>query len=142
MRRCSLATLLLTVATGVGAEPVKCVDAAGKVHYIDRSAAGNMKCEEVKGKASIGTGSGAAPAKPPAKSASAPAKPAAPAGDPREAIIAAERRLAAARKALADQEATREGGERNYARVEERLAPYRDEVRRAEEALEEARRQR
>ncbi|MGQ0655064.1 MAG: DUF4124 domain-containing protein [Betaproteobacteria bacterium] len=141
MRTPSLAILLVAFAAGAGAEPVKCVDAAGKVHYIDRSAAGTMKCEPVKGKASIGIGSEAPATKPAPKSASAPSKPA-PAGDPREAIIAAERRLAAARKALADQEAIREGGERNYARVEERLAPYRENVQAAERALEEARRQR
>jgi hypothetical protein len=140
--RISIAVFLLALAAGAHAEPVKCVDASGKVHYIDRSAAGNMKCEAVKGKASIGTGSGAPASKPPAqKSASAPSKPP-PARDPREAILAAERRLEAARKTLAEQEATREGGERNYARVEERLAPYRAEVQRAQDALEEARRQR
>jgi hypothetical protein len=33
-----------------------------------------------------------------------------------------------ARKALAEQEAVRDGGERNYTRVEERLKPYQDTV--------------
>jgi hypothetical protein len=137
MRRAALATLLLAALTA-NAEPVKCVDAAGKIHYIDRSAAAGMKCEPVKGKASMGTGSGAPASKAPA----AKGKPAAPQDDPREAIAAAEKRLAAARKALADQEAIREGGERNYARVEERLAPYKEDVEQAQRELDEARRRR
>ena len=33
-----------------------------------------------------------------------------------------------AKKALAEQEAVREGGERNYARMQERLKPYQDSV--------------
>lgn len=136
MRTAFFATMVLA-AFGANAEPVKCVDAAGKIHYIDRSAAAGMKCEPVKGKASIGTGSGAPAPKPAAKG-----KPAAPQDDPREAIAAAEKRLAAARKALADQEAIREGGERNYARVEERLAPYKEDVEQAQRELDEARRRR
>jgi len=39
-----------------------------------------------------------------------------------------EQQLAEAQKALAEQESTREGGERNYARVLERLKPYQDAV--------------
>ena len=139
MRMAPLATLLFT-AFAANAEPVKCVDAAGKIRYVDSSATAGMKCEPVKGKASIGVGSGAPAPKPPAAKGKPPA--AAPEGDPREAIVAAEKRLEAARKALAEQEATREGGERNYARVEERLAPYREEVEQAQQALEEARRRR
>lgn len=137
MRMAGVAMLLAAFAAN--AEPVKCVDAAGKVHYIDRSAAGGMKCEPVRGKASVGVGAGVAAPKPPP---AAKGKPAAPEADPREAIVAAERRLEAARKALAEQEATREGGERNYARVEERLAPYKEELEQAQRELDEARRRR
>ena len=43
------------------------------------------------------------------------------------------------RHALAEQEAIREGNERNYARVQERLAPYQQELEAAQRALEEAR---
>jgi hypothetical protein len=46
-----------------------------------------------------------------------------------ESELAAEQaQLDEARQALAEQEAIREGGERNYARVLERLKPYQDAV--------------
>jgi hypothetical protein len=46
-----------------------------------------------------------------------------------EKELAAEQELLAkAKQELADQEATRSGDERNYARVEERLQPYKDTV--------------
>ena len=49
---------------------------------------------------------------------------------------AAEKQLADARQKLAEQESVRSGGERNYQRVLDRLQPFQDEVRRAEENVE------
>ena len=61
----------------------------------------------------------------------------------REASVAeAEKKLAAARKNLAEQEAIRGGDERNFARVQERLKPFQAAVESAEKALEQARRNR
>jgi hypothetical protein len=139
MRNTALAVILVALALPAAAQPVRCVDASGKTHYIDASAAKNsgMKCEAVKGAANVVSTPPAA-SRPPARSGSASGS----GSDFRDAIIAAEQRLAAARKALAEQEANREGGEKNYTRVEERLAPYREDVQNAERELEEARRQR
>lgn len=48
-------------------------------------------------------------------------------------LSAAESQLAAARQKLAEQEGIREGGERNYQRVLDRLKPYQEEVARQEQ---------
>jgi len=49
--------------------------------------------------------------------------------------------LAKAKQDLAEQEAVRSGGERNYARVEERLQPYKDTVETHEKNVEALRRE-
>lgn len=139
MRKTAVLVLLAAIAFSVSAQPVKCVDNAGKVHYVDRSAAGNMKCEPVKGEAQVGSSGGIKPLAAP--KAAAKGEPAPRTEEERRAqIAAAEKRLAEARKHLAEQESTREGGERNYSRVQERFAPYQRAVEAAEYALEEARR--
>ena len=139
MRNAAMLALLALLAFPAWAQPVKCVDASGKVRYIDRSAAGTMKCEPVRGEAQIGSSGGV---KPPAAPKSAVKGELAPRSEEerRAQIAAAEQRLAEARSHLAEQENTREGGERNYGRVQERLAPYQRAVEAAEEALAEARR--
>ena len=43
-------------------------------------------------------------------------------------MSAEQSNLQQAKKALAEQEAVREGGERNYQRVLDRLQPYKDKV--------------
>ena len=43
-------------------------------------------------------------------------------------LASEEQALSKARQALAEQEAVRSGDERNYARVQERLQPYKDSV--------------
>ena len=135
----SALALLALLAFPVEAQPVKCVDASGKVRYLDRSAAGGMKCEPVRGEAQVGSSGGVKP--PAAPKAAGKGEPAPRTEEERRAqIAAAEKRLADARKHLAEQESTREGGERNYARVEERLAPYRRAVEAAQDELDEARR--
>ena len=130
------ATVLLlscvAVTFDVGAQPVKCVDASGRVRYIDASMAGQEKCTPVRAEMQVVPGQ-------PGAAAPAPSR----GNNPVERegrLVQAENRLAAAKKALADQEAVREGGERNYARVEERLAPFRAAVESAEADVEQARR--
>ena len=133
----SVPIFLLALAGSAGAEPVKCVDASGKVRYVDSSAKGDMKCEPVRGSANFGVGEGRAkPAPSPAQKKGAPPMSEA---ERRAAIAEAEKDLEEKKRALAAQEATREGGERNYARVEERLAPYREAVQNAQRYLEDVR---
>jgi hypothetical protein len=148
MKPLPLAALLLLAATEAAAAPVKCVDAKGHVRYIDDSMMAQEQCQPVSASTNI------VPAQPgainaPQESSRGPAgargTPAAPPSaaqqeaDRRAAIADAEARLAAAKKTLADQEATREGSEKNYARVQERLKPYQDAVDQAQKDLDAAR---
>ena len=127
--------LFLLAAGSAAAQPVKCVDAKGKVRYIDSSMMAQEKCEPVKDKTQmIQTQPGAI-------------KPSAGSGnqgltlEQREGNLrAAERQLEQARTILAQQEAIRGGDEKNYQRVLERLKPYQDAVTKAEQNLEQARR--
>jgi hypothetical protein len=138
MKRTTLAAvLLLGLATGADAQPMKCVDASGKVRYLDATLVGSEKCEPVKEGTNV---------VPPQPASQAPARPRA--SNPAGAAQASEARLAAAqsrldeaRKNLAEQEAIRTGGERNYARVEERLQPFQEAVQRAEQEVERIRRE-
>src|SRR3954471_17790285 len=97
----SVFIFLLLAATSAAAEPVKCVDAKGKVRYIDRSMMAQEKCEPVKDKTQmIQTQPGAI-------------KPSS--GSPNQGLTfeqragnvrAAEAQLEQARKALADRKAS------------------------------------
>jgi hypothetical protein len=128
------AALLLTTVHAIAA-PVKCVDAKGKVRYIDDSMMAQEKCEPIKDKTQIiQTQPGAI--KPSSSSANQGLT-----LEQREGNVrAAERQLEQARKALADQEAIRGGDEKNYQRVLDRLKPYQDAVTQAEHNLDQARR--
>jgi Domain of unknown function (DUF4124) len=128
-----LTAFLLLACSAAAAQPVKCVDAKGKVRYIDQSMMAQEKCEPVKNKTQI------MQTQPGAINPSASAPP--PNVDQREASVrAAEQQLEQARKALADQEAIRNGDEKNYQRVLDRLKPYQDAVTKAEQNLDQARR--
>ncbi|HXJ09412.1 MAG TPA: DUF4124 domain-containing protein [Burkholderiales bacterium] len=116
------------------AAPVKCVDAKGKVTYMDETGPGADKCQPITGSTVV------VPAGPSSAPASAP--PDNSLEQKRQHIAEAEARLAEAKQRLAEQEATREGNERNYARVLERLKPYQDAVDAAEKDLERARSER
>ncbi len=136
MSRITLAAMLAVATFGIGAEPVKCVDASGKVRYIDESMAGQEKCKPVRAEIQVM----------PAQPGTAPSSttriitPGGSAADREARLKQAQSRLAEARNKLAEQEAIRSGNERNYARVEERLKPYQEAVKSAEEELEKARR--
>lgn len=52
-----------------------------------------------------------------------------------------QQKLEAAKKSLAEQEATREGGEKNYQRVLDRLKPYQEEIQLHERNIESLRKE-
>ena len=116
-------------------EIFKCRSASGQVTYTnDRRQAEREKCELVTSQINV-----APPlTKPPPRASSSSF----PRESPTQSATARERQreilqkelaseeaaLAKARQALAEQEAVRSGDERNYARVLERLQPFRDSV--------------
>ncbi len=125
-------------------EIFKCVDASGRASYTnDKRETSGKTCEVVTTQINV------AP----------PPKPAARPGFPRESAaervsatgrqrdilekeLAAEQEdLAKARQALAEQEAVRSGDERNYARVLERLQPFKDRIETHEKNIEALRRE-
>jgi hypothetical protein len=114
-------------------EIFKCRSETGQVTYTnDRRQAEKQKCELVTSQINV------APASKPSARA--------PSGFPRESsresasarerqreilqkeLVAEEQALSKARQVLAEQEAVRSGDERNYAKVLERLQPYKDSV--------------
>lgn len=134
-------------------EIFKCKGADGHWTYTnDRREAEKQKCEVVTRQVNV------APAPPP------PPRPAAariprPTDFPKESasdrasarerqreileqeLASEQTALAKAKQDLAEQEAVRSGGERNYARVEERLQPYKDTVETHEKNIEALRRE-
>ncbi len=121
-------------------EIYKCVDTKGRASYTnDKRETTGKKCELVTTQVNV------APAQ---KSAARPS------GFPRESAAEANRArerqrgilekelatevaaLNKAREALAAQESVRTGEERNYAKVEERLQPYKDTVETHEKNIE------
>jgi len=150
MKRIAFAALLSLIAAGAGAQPMKCVDAKGKVRYVDESMIGTEKCQPVKEGTNV-----VAPQAPPSRGEGVETR----AGRPRppqpelqpqvspdsraqaDARLAeAEEKLAQARRSLAEQEAIRLGNERNYARVQERLQPFQETVDRAAQEVEQLKR--
>ena len=125
-----IACVFPVLAAGAAhAAPVKCVDAKGKVLYIDEADAGALKCEPVQG--------GNMQVVPRDQPTRVPAiQPDTSLEEKRQRVAAAEARVAEAKRALAEQEEYREGNEKNYARVLERLKPYQDAVAAAEKDLE------
>ncbi len=133
-----LALALTPGAPGRASEIYKCFDASGRALYTSekRDTVGK-KCQVVSREVNVAPS--LATPKPGAKSAPPPAYPredfaARAAAKERQRQIL-ERELAAeqalldkAQKTLAEQESVRQGDEKNYARVIERLKPYRDDV--------------
>ena len=136
--------LLVVLALGAIAMPAsaqlteifKCRDARGHWTYTnDRRQAEKEKCEQVTTQVNVA---------PPAQQRPNRASP--PSSFPRESsadrasakgrqreilqqeLASEEAALSKARQALAEQEAIRTGDERNYARVEERLKPFKESV--------------
>ena len=138
--------IFVAVTGSAGAQPrseiYKCVDASGKASYTNdaRETAGR-KCQLVTTQINVA---------PPAQKQSQSR----PNGFPRESagdranakgkqieilqqeLASEEASLAQAKEELAEQEAVRTGDERNYARVLERLQPFKDRVETHEKNIE------
>ena len=147
---------LILVTFGTSALPAgaqvteiyKCLDASGRPLYTsDKKDTAGKKCELVSREVNV------VPAQKPGAKAPSPA------GFPKESptaranakerqrelldkeLVTEQQLLAKAKKDLADQEAVRSGDERNYARVLERLQPYKDTVEVHEKNIEALRRE-
>jgi hypothetical protein len=129
-------------------EIYKCVDASGRASYTnDSRETDGRKCQLVTTQINV-----APPPQAPRQSrgqASFPressADRAGAKGRQREILqqelVSEEADLAKAKQALAEQEGVRQGDERNYARVLERLQPYKDRVETHEKNVEALRRE-
>jgi hypothetical protein len=125
-------------------EIFKCVDESGRASYTnDKRETAGKTCEVVTTQINVA---------PPPRPTSKPGFPRESASDrvgatnrQREILekeLAAEQDdLAKARQALAEQEAVRTGEERNYARVLERLQPFKDRIETHEKNIEALRRE-
>jgi hypothetical protein len=132
-------------------EIYKCVDANGRPLYTnEKKDTAGKKCELVSREVNV------APAAP---SAQRPAAKASPSNFPKETpteraqakgrqrdileqeLATEQKLLADAKQKLAEQEAIRTGDERNYAKVLERLQPYKDSVETHEKNVEALRRE-
>ncbi|HZE60369.1 MAG TPA: hypothetical protein VE085_07410 [Burkholderiales bacterium] len=137
MIRALLALLLTAVLAGPAraqavTEIWKCKARDGRWTYTnDRNEAEKLKCEVVTRQVNVAPAS-----KAPAGSAGFPKETAAERSSARERqreilekeLTTEQAALAKAQQDLAAQESVRSGGERNYARVEERLQPFKDSI--------------
>jgi hypothetical protein len=131
-------------------EIYKCVDAKGRATYTnDRREAERQKCEVVarqmnsaQGNPNANGAKGARPSDFPRESTADRASARDRQRDILEKELATEQAaLAKAQQDLAAQEAVRSGDERNYARVEERLQPFKDSVETHQKNIEALRRE-
>lgn len=137
--------LLPWAALAQQSEIYKCVDKTGRPLYTsDKRETGGMKCTLVSREVNVVPSQ---TPRPPSARAAQPSFPRETATDrsnakerQREILeqeLASERQqLETARQELAAQEAIRSGDERNYARVLERLQPYKDNVETHEKNIE------
>ena len=120
-------------------EIYRCLDADGRRHYTNsKKETAGMKCELVTTQINVAPPQQARtppqnfPRETPRQSASARER-------QREILerelVAEQKALEQARTALAEQEAVRSGDERNYARVLERLQPYKDTIQNHEKNI-------
>ena len=143
-----IAAAWLPAAAQPRTEIYKCVDAAGRPHYTnDPRETSGQKCQLVTTQINV------APAAPSRQGRAAPrefpresaAERSSAKGRQREILereLAAEQAdLGKAKQALAEQEAVRTGDERNYAKMLERLQPFKDRVETHEKNLEALRRE-
>jgi hypothetical protein len=136
---------LPAVAGAQVTEIYKCVDAGGRPLYTsDKRDTAGKKCELVSREVNVVPAQQAAP-RPAAKSPASfpkesPADRASAKGRQREILekeLATEQKLLAdAKQKLVEQESVRTGDERNYARVQERLQPFKDSVETHEKNVE------
>jgi len=147
-----IASSTIAFAQSGGGSTYRCVDASGRSTYTNvQEEMGGKKCTVVSREVSVVP----APPLPQAarKPAAAPASPVAGAGAPatrvdsqtqrkrdndrrrilQEELQTAEKLLVTAKQKLSQQESVRNGDERNYQRVLDRLKPFQDDVRSAED---------
>lgn len=150
MIRALLALILTAVLAGpVRAQPVteiwKCKGRDGRWTYTnDRNEAEKQKCEVVTRQVNVAPAS-----KAPVGSAAFPKESAAERSSARERqrdilekeLATEQAALAKAQQDLAAQESVRTGDERNYARVEARLQPYKDSIETHQKNIEALRRE-
>jgi hypothetical protein len=119
-------------------EIFKCVDASGRASYTnDRRETAGKQCEVVTTQINVAPPPKAAARSFPRESAAERGNAASRQREILEQELAAEEQdLIKARQALAEQEAVRSGDERNYARVLERLQPYKDRIETHEKNIE------
>ncbi len=132
----------------------RCVDSAGRSTYTNvKEEMGSKKCTVVSREVSVvpsqASSAGSAPATRTGAAPTESGRPVARTGSQssttqraretdRQRILeqelnSADQQLAEARRKLVEQEGIRNGNERNYTRVLERLKPFQDEVRHAED---------
>jgi chromosome segregation ATPase len=127
-------------------EIYKCVDASGRASYTnDKRETAGRKCELVTTQINVAppvTRQTRSPSSFPKESASDRANAKGRQRDILEKELAAEQLdLEKAKQALTEQEAVRTGEERNYARVLERLQPFKDRVETHEKNVDALRRE-
>lgn len=142
------------IAGAQATEIYKCVDGSGRPLYTsDKRDTAGKKCELVSREVNVVPGQKGAAGKPTAGASRELGR--FPRETPAQAQIAKGRQreileseltneqtaLAKAKQDLTEQEAVREGGERNYARVEERLRPFKDRIETHEKNIEALRRE-
>ena len=146
MCRFSCALFLLALASAVQAQQAStiygCVDASGHRYYTNvKSDAEGKKCTVVQREVSVVP---APPRSAPKESASGSGTARVQQGTQRsrdearkrilqDELEVADKQLATAKQKLAEQEGTRDGSERNYQRVLDRLKPFQQEVERQEQ---------
>lgn len=137
----ALAAFLAGTVHAQGATEIwKCKSTDGKWTYTnDRIEAEKLKCETVTRQVNVApatkapSGSGGFPKESAEQRASARERQR---GVLEKELSTEQAALAKARQDLAAQEAIRNGDERNYARVEQRLQPYKDSVETHEKNIE------
>jgi hypothetical protein len=131
-------------------EIFKCKGADGHWTYTnDRREAEKQKCEVVTRQVNVAPASKVPPSSRSARPGEFPRETAAERASARERqreilekeLVTEQAALAKARQDLAAQEAVRTGEERNYARVQERLQPYKDSIETHEKNIEALRRE-
>jgi len=131
-------------------EIFKCKGADGHWTYTnDRREAEKQKCEVVTRQVNVAPATKAPPASRNARPGEFPKESATERASARERqreilekeLVTEQAALAKARQDLAAQEAVRSGEERNYARVQERLQPFKDSIETHEKNIEALRRE-
>ena len=135
LTKLTAAWIVLLIASPVWAEVYKCVDEDGSVTYTNAKPSAKSKCVTLsKDDPRVSTVPGRAKSTPtPADFPKVEADTQKARDNDRRKILeqeldAEQKNLEQAQKELAEQENIREGGERNYQRVLDRLQPYKDKV--------------